>query len=294
MSTLKQSLVRAFLLLVVILPVANSFSLLKTSDHASLTQIQAEKTGNSAAEEAQRLLERSRALREEIALQESSRRKSSSGAINLVDGESFEFAAPVSKWSVPPAKDESNQGPEYRLYVDIGREEGTWMEPRWGASGKRIEFTLDVRFQPNQLADEETRKKMVQDNKGGVSSTVCRLETAPLARLRSGFDSMKCQGGAFRMDKSQKAGQSDTLRFFVEVEGTPERGSSYGDLFVPKGGLYFSIPCFGSVTQLSSKGEMPVTVRQMGWHTGWRREESRIVGIFRAVPIDDARRKDGF
>ena len=30
----------------------------------------------------------------------------------------------------------------YRLYVDIGREEGTWMEPRWGASGNRIEFTF--------------------------------------------------------------------------------------------------------------------------------------------------------
>jgi hypothetical protein len=37
-----------------------------------------------------------------------------------------------------------------------------------------------------------------------------------------------------------------------------------------------------------------VTVREMGWHTGWRREESRIVGVVRAIPIERARRRDGF
>ena len=68
----------------------------------------------------------------------------------------------------------------------------------------------------------------------------------------------------------------------------------YSDVFVPKGNLYFSLPCFGGkISQLSSK-EGPVTIRQVGWNTGWRREESRIVGIFRAVPIADAMRKDGF
>lgn len=44
---------------------------------------------------------------------------------------------------------------------------------------------------------------------------------------------------------------------------------------------------------LSTK-EGIASVRQMGWHTGWRREESRIVGVVRAVPIDKARRVDGF
>ena len=34
----------------------------------------------------------------------------------------------------------------YRLYIDIGREPGTWMDPRWGASSRRLEFTLDVSF----------------------------------------------------------------------------------------------------------------------------------------------------
>jgi hypothetical protein len=36
---------------------------------------------------------------------------------------------------------------------------------------------------------------------------------------------------------------------------------------------------------LSTK-EGIVTVKQIGWHTGWRREESRILGTFRAVTLN--------
>ena len=253
----------------------------------------------SAAAEAQRLLEKSRALRDEIAKQESERTtktNSHSGSSSTSrQGPTTKAPTAVSKWAVPAVNGEhgDHRHYEYRLYVDIGREEGTWMEPRWGASGRRIEFTLDVRFLPGQLASEESRKKMVKDNQGGRSSPVYELQAAPYARLRGGFDEMKCTGGAYRIDQSTKPGQSDTLRFFVTTKGTSD--SSYGDVSVPDGGLYFSIPCFGSsVAQLSSKGEMPVTVRQIGWHTGFRREESRILGIFKAVPIENARRKDGF
>jgi hypothetical protein len=69
-----------------------------------------------------------------------------------------------------------------------------------------------------------------------------------------------------------------TLRLMVEAEGT-KANQDYGDVSIPKGYLYFSLPCFGG--QLSTK-EGPVTVRQIGWHTGWRREENRILGVFRA------------
>jgi hypothetical protein len=65
-------------------------------------------------------------------------------------------------------------------------------------------------------------------------------------------------------------------------------------VFVPKGALYFAIPAFGGGVAQLSKKEGIVSVRQTGWHTGWRREESRIVGTFLAVPIEEARRRDGF
>jgi hypothetical protein len=126
-----------------------------------------------------------------------------------------------SKWMV----ESDSSGVGYRLELDIGREEGTWMDPRWGASGRRISLTLDVLFS-DLPADKETEEKMVKDNFGGKSSRVCLLETAPAARLRNGFDKMKCTGGAYRVDSGGNGQQ--TARFYIPVEGTPERGSSYG------------------------------------------------------------------
>ena len=66
------------------------------------------------------------------------------------------------------------------------------------------------------------------------------LESAPNARLRKGFDAMKCHGGAYRLDSA--SGADSTARFHVLVEGTDDR--AYGDVSVPKGYLYFSLPSF--------------------------------------------------
>jgi hypothetical protein len=194
----------------------------------------------------------------------------------------------VSKWSVASSEDESASGPGYRLYIDIGREEGTWMDPRWGASGKRMELSLDVEFS-KEPANETQADKLVSDNMFGQKSSPFVLKSAGVARLRQGFDTMACHGGAYRVDTS---GNRHTVRFYVTSDGKEE--ASYGDVSIPTGGLYFSLPCFGgTVSQLSAK-EGIVTVRQMGWNTGWRREESRIVGVFSAKPIGEARKRDGF
>lgn len=113
---------------------------------------------------------------------------------------------------------------------------------------------------------------------------------------------MACYDGGYRFDTTvdNRKRRRTTVRFYVGVEGAEE---TYGDVFVPKGGLYFSIPCFGQkgaegetgvvVSNLSTK-EYPVTVRMMGWNTGWRRMESRMVGVYRAVPIEQARMRDQF
>jgi len=191
-------------------------------------------------------------------------------------------------WNLPTS-DEDVDGEDFRLYVDIGREDGTWMDPRWGASGRRIEFTLDVRFATDTLANETVTSRMVQDNFGGKSSPTYIVQSAENARLRNGFDRMKCHGGAYRIDVVKNGA---TARFYMAVDGIGG-DSTYGDISVPKGCLYFSLPVFGNISQLSTK-EGIVSVRQIGWHTGWRREESRIVGTFRAVPIEKAKRVDGF
>ena len=63
---------------------------------------------------------------------------------------------------------------------------------------------------------------------------------------------------------------------------------------IPNGDLHFSLPVFGKTPAQLSQKEGIVSVRQMGWNTGWRRVESRIVGVFRAVRLDDAKQRDGF
>eukprot|EP00554_Chaetoceros_debilis_P009421 CAMPEP_0194101696 /NCGR_PEP_ID=MMETSP0150-20130528/2390_1 /TAXON_ID=122233 /ORGANISM="Chaetoceros debilis, Strain MM31A-1" /LENGTH=252 /DNA_ID=CAMNT_0038788397 /DNA_START=123 /DNA_END=881 /DNA_ORIENTATION=+ len=199
--------------------------------------------------------------------------------------------------------DEIDDAVGYRLYIDIGREDGTWMDPKWGASGKRIETSIDVSFllpqsdinmDDTSLAGENIVSQMVKDNLSGKSSAVRILNTLTGARLRGGFDQMNCNGGGYRIDAGNgRRSSSSTARFFIEVDGT-EGEKSNGDIFIPKGRLYFSLPCFGnSLRQLSTR-EGIITVRQMGWHTGWRREESRIIGVFRAVSIGQAKKRDSY
>lgn len=234
--------------------------------------------GDDLKNEAAELLEKARQLRESLPA-ETITKKTPTKSANKQS----------SRWTVPES---DSPGVGYRLYIGIGREQGTWMDPRWGASGKRIEFTLDVKFLTETAANQTVANRMVKDNFGGTSSPVYELITAPKARLRSGFDEMASHGGGYRIDRARNGG--GTARFYILVDGTPQSGSSYGDIFVPKGCLYFSIPIFGnSISQLSSK-EGPLTVRQIGWHTGWRREESQMVGTFRVVPIEKAQRVDGF
>jgi hypothetical protein len=190
-------------------------------------------------------------------------------------------------------EDEDDDGEQYRLYASIGREDGSWMDPRWAASGKRIDFALDIKLLPT-LAGNEIADKMIRDNSMGKSSKVFALETAQFARLRDGFDRMECTNGAYRIDANKN--NQYTIRFVMEVEGTIKADQSYiyGDVSIPKGYLYFSLPCFvGSIKQLSKK-EGLVSVRQSGWHTGWRREESRICGVFTAKSILDAQRFDPY
>jgi hypothetical protein len=152
---------------------------------------------------------------------------------------------------------------------------------------------------------------MVQDNLGGIASSVHPLRIASYSRLRNGFDEMKCYNdGAYRIDWNNNNNSNrnvlrnagGTVRFFIPIDGISD--PSYGDVSLPKCDLYFSIPCFGSsssssntaaaaIQQLSSKDGI-LSIRQVGWNTGWRRSESRMVGTFRVVPIDIAQQRDKY
>jgi hypothetical protein len=158
--------------------------------------------------------------------------------------------------------------------------------------GRCIDFSTDIKMFLNIPANADVVERTVKDNFGGTSSLIYKIVSSPFARLRSGFDRMACHGGGYRIDTGRNG--VGTVQFHLSVNGTPERESSFGDIHVPGGRLYFSLPCFGNSTSQLSTKEGPVTVRQIGWHTGWRREESRIAGTFRALPVEQAQKRDGY
>lgn len=272
----------------------------------------------SLQQEAIDLKQKAERLRQEIQAEEAERSCSTvvSASSTIAEPKSDESSRTITKgnsfirspWAIVSGdnyddddkEEEVAAGVEYRLYIDVGREDGTWMDPRWGASGKRIPFTLDVRLLDTTTAnnhpplgpDKRLVQAMVRDNSMGKSSPVYSIQTGAHARLRDGFDRMLCYGGAYRIDL---ANGRYTIRMVLEVDGTKaDQNYMYGDVSIPPGFLYLSLPCFGgNISQLSTK-EGPVTVRQSGWHTGWRRKESRILGVFTAKPLAEAKRIDSY
>jgi len=241
--------------------------------------------------EAERLLAKAKAIREELG-NDTEKQQQQSGEVQSPIQIQSEFCLPATS---------SNNN--YRLYLDVGREPGTWMDPRWGASGRRIECTIDVSFSsvddaPEEEVWEEITSGLIKTvtSKSSKVSPVFKLQHAPFARLRSGFDKMKIDEGGYCIESASK---SSTMRFCLPVSGTEGNSSaSYGDVSIPKGKLYFALPYFGTSQSEGSisisKKEGTICVKQFGWNTGWRREESRILGVFRAVPLEEAKRRDKF
>eukprot|EP00571_Detonula_confervacea_P014563 CAMPEP_0172308678 /NCGR_PEP_ID=MMETSP1058-20130122/9203_1 /TAXON_ID=83371 /ORGANISM="Detonula confervacea, Strain CCMP 353" /LENGTH=309 /DNA_ID=CAMNT_0013021151 /DNA_START=60 /DNA_END=989 /DNA_ORIENTATION=+ len=255
---------------------------------------------NAAAAEAKQLLAKAKAIRDSLpATTEESGTKTISS-----------IPVPERKILSDFALQSQSLDNSYRLYLDIGREPGTWMDPRWGASGRRIECTIDVSFvkqmEDGDIISPEPENGIISGLKKTVTSKssslsqVYKLQSAPYIRLRRGFDKMAISDGGYCTESpaNPSISASSTLRFCLSVDGTTD-----GDVTIPGGNLYFALPYFGllgtdsndSTPQMNlSTKEGTVTVKQVGWHTGWRREESRILGVFRAVPLEKAQARDKF
>eukprot|EP01082_Thalassiosira_pseudonana_P000089 g140.t2 g140 contig1:336916-337824(-) len=257
---------------------------------------------DSSKSEAERLMAKAKAIRDSIP----TTNEQPAGSDVSIGTSATHQDTKQSIYSLPPHL--NSPGDRFRLYIDVGREKGTWMDPRWGASGRRIEFTIDVSFPVErvQAASSDIAESLLKSatSKSLSVSPVYNLNYAPSARLRGGFDKMAIRSGGFCIESSAsgKISSSSTLRFCLSVDGTLNNFASYGDVSVPEGCLFFALPYFGTRTNSASDGksmalskkEGAITVKQMGWNTGWWREESRILGVFRAVPLEEARRRDKF
>mmetsp|Transcript_29883 Transcript_29883/g.54218 ORF Transcript_29883/g.54218 Transcript_29883/m.54218 type:complete len:313 (-) Transcript_29883:242-1180(-) len=285
-------------------PIPTSLVQRQLSRSAVVLGATSEDDGNAALAEAEQLLAQAKAIRD--SLPESSSKSDSSTTISGQEGKI------VSQFSLPTPESSENG---YRLYVDIGREPGTWMDARWGGSGQRIECTIDVSF-PRPMEGEDTNELLASVEitsgllktitKGKSSSQIYKLQSAPCARLRGGFGKMYIDEGGYCIESnssSKSLSSSSTLRFCLSVDGAADK-----DVTIPEGNLYFALPYFGlrtdrgggdddsttTQTMALSTKEGTITVKQMGWNTGWWREESRILGVFRAVELEKARKRDKF
>ena len=112
----------------------------RTIIYQQSSSLHAQNNNNSA----EQLLAKAKAIRESIPSTTDDTKSSANGIItdDPTANVQNEFALPQSRDDSPGYSTNNN----YKLTVDIGRESGTWMDPRWGASGRRIEFTVHWKF----------------------------------------------------------------------------------------------------------------------------------------------------
>lgn len=121
-------------------------------------------------------------------------------------------------------------GTSWRVTADIGRENGTWMPPNWGASGVRLIVPLAITFKAN-----------------GVAEVIATGAFAP----------MKFGEGSWSID-------GDTLRFNFPMTAPTKRG----DIEFGEEKLYFKTQAWAN--QMSTKGRLLVNQTRFGFRREWR------------------------
>jgi len=121
-------------------------------------------------------------------------------------------------------------GTSWRVTADIGRENGTWMPPNWGASGMRLIVPLAITFKANGVAEV--------------------IATGAFAPMTFGEGSWSIDG--------------DTLRFNFPMTAPTKRG----DIEFGEEKLYFKTQAWAN--QMSTKGRLLVNQTRFGFRREWR------------------------
>mmetsp|Transcript_11942 Transcript_11942/g.18720 ORF Transcript_11942/g.18720 Transcript_11942/m.18720 type:complete len:289 (-) Transcript_11942:133-999(-) len=139
---------------------------------------------------------------------------------------------------------------EWMLKLDLGREQGTWMDARWGASGQRFKATLAVKLLPGGEVD-------VVDKSVGLFPQLPALK-----------------GGKWKVEGSFP---SEKLKFSVQHSGFTKQDTKC-DLDLPEGNLFLSINTLGP--NVGRQGSL--SIEQYRFLV---RKERRLVGVFSAEKL---------
>jgi len=163
-----------------------------------------------------------------------------------------ELASEIGKLQRSAGNPDPLSGTRWLLRLDFGREEGTWMDARWGASGNRVKAVVAVELL------EGGQVQVVEDYNYGL-----------LLQLP------KVKGGKWRVEGSFP---SERLKFELEHNGLT-KDVTRCDVDVPEGKLFLSVNTLG--TSVGKQGGL--SIEQFRFYV---RRERRMVGVFRAERLE--------
>ena len=141
----------------------------------------------------------------------------------------------------------SLDGLECRINVDVGREQGTWMDKDWAASGGRLVLPVNVVF-------TNDRVDLGIPGEEGLGGRYCRklevLEDTVTIVGPSGQVQVPVSDGGWAtlpiLNKKLEQGERK-LRFFLDFP----IGAQRNDVTIPSGRVFFSSSCFPKTADLS-------------------------------------------
>jgi hypothetical protein len=133
---------------------------------------------------------------------------------------------------------------EWRLDLNIGREDGTWMPEEWAESGARLSFSVDALIESEycSMRDDE------MDFMGPNALRLNVLEDPSFISSEGEEFIAMPEEGAWKLRLPKRKGAAGTLRFWMDTEAAPELGDMVAarrnDVILPAERLYCMAKCW--------------------------------------------------
>eukprot|EP00544_Gedaniella_sp_CCMP2646_P007265 CAMPEP_0202486780 /NCGR_PEP_ID=MMETSP1361-20130828/5259_1 /ASSEMBLY_ACC=CAM_ASM_000849 /TAXON_ID=210615 /ORGANISM="Staurosira complex sp., Strain CCMP2646" /LENGTH=369 /DNA_ID=CAMNT_0049116013 /DNA_START=10 /DNA_END=1119 /DNA_ORIENTATION=- len=123
-------------------------------------------------------------------------------------------------------------GTVWKVMLNIGREQDTWMPKTWGVSGERLLINVEVEFKREPLYE---REEFLNGMANAKKLEVHHVDLGPTLSEDLRHVPFKKTGG-WRVAAGEGPMGTDVLRFYIEIEQDVRHQG--GDVYCPKGRVY--------------------------------------------------------